>query len=145
MNNWFGIGNLTADPQVQSDSNGRKYCRFTIAINKKWKDANGELQEKANFINCVAWNQLAENLATYQKKGNKISVMGEIQTGSYETEQGDKKYTFDVIASKIEFLNTKSDGRPAPEYTGDEEVSESTSEEGLNPDEVVLESDDLPF
>ncbi len=137
MNNWFGIGNLTADPQVQSDSSERKYCRFTIAINKKWKDANGETKEKANFISCVAWNQLAENLAKYQKKGSKISVMGEIQTGSYETEDGDKKYTFDIIAHKIEFLNTKSDGRPAPEYTD--------SEEAVEEDLEVTEDSDLPF
>ncbi len=126
MNKFIGIGRLTKDPEIVANSQGLSYCRFTIAIDNSYvKD--GEKVEQADFINCLAWNKLAENLSVYQKKGKLIAVEGRLHPYSYDKEDGTKGYSYDVICNNIEFLESKrKDSRPEPEYEGDIEQKEET-------------------
>ena len=143
MNKVILIGRLTADPELRYSSSNRAYTRFTLAVNRDYKKENGETE--ADFISIVAWEQLAETIHKYVKKGHRICVEGRIQTGSYDKDDGTKGYLTDVIMNHIDFLEKKStDDRPAPEYT------EETSNETEDPfkdfgDTVQLTDDDLPF
>lgn len=101
-NTWVGVGNLTRDPESRytQGANPTTMCRFSIAIN----DGFGEKQE-TNFINVVAFGRLADNCIQYLGKGKKVAVTGRIKTGQYTSQQtGQKVYTYDIIASNVEFL-----------------------------------------
>ena len=113
------VGRLTKDPELRYTPNGIASCRFTVAVNRTFANENGD--RDADFISCVAWRKLAENLANYQRKGNLLGVEGRIQTGSYEGQDGKRVYTTDVVADSVQFLEprTNSGGQPnAPQYSG---------------------------
>ena len=105
MNNVSLIGRLTQDPELRTTSSGLSTCSFTIAVDGR-PSANGE--PHTDFIRCVAWRNQAENLCKYQKKGSQIGVTGRIQTGSYDAQDGTKRYTTEVVADNVEFLGTKA-------------------------------------
>jgi len=102
MNKAILVGRLTKDPELTQTTTGISVCRFTVAINRRFKNAAGE--SEADFLNCVAWRQTAENLAQYQRKGAQIGVVGTIQTRSYDGNDGIKRYVTEIIADEIEFL-----------------------------------------
>ena len=101
MNKVFLIGNLTADPVGSTFDSGNTNCRFSIAVNRFSRGAEGNA---VDFINVVAWNQLASNCTKYLVKGSKVAVVGSIVTGSYERD-GVKRQTFDIRADQVEFLS----------------------------------------
>jgi single-strand DNA-binding protein len=142
MNKVILVGRITADPELRYTQSNIAYTRFTLAVNRNFKNESGETE--ADFISCVAWNKLAETISNYVKKGNRIGIAGRIQTGSYEKENGTKGYLTDVIISDLEFLESKNkEGRPAPEYTeGNPEAEDPFSGFG---DSVQVTDDDLPF
>ena len=106
MNQVNLIGNLTRDPELAETSGNVKVCRFAIAVNRDYKDSNGE--RKTDFFNCVAWRGLGETVAKYMKKGNKSRVTGSIETCTYEDSQGVKRTGVDIVAKDIEFLTAKT-------------------------------------
>lgn len=111
MNKWIGIGNLTRDPELSETNSGVSVCKFSIAVNRNYTDANGE--RGVDFINVVVWRQLGENCAKYLKKGKKVCVVGSIQTRSYENSNGEKRNVVEVVATDVEFLSPKDDdGQP---------------------------------
>ena len=99
------IGRVVKDPELRTTPNNRSVCQFTIAVNRTYTNEEGK--READFINCVVWDKQAENLAMYQKKGNQIAVEGRIQTGSYDAQDGSKRYTTDVVADNVQFLESK--------------------------------------
>lgn len=103
MNKAFLIGNLVKDPELKTTTNGISVCSFTVAVQRRYKDQSGERQ--ADFIPVIVWRRLAENCAKYLAKGCKVSVVGEIQTRSYEAQDGTKRYVTEIIASEVEFLS----------------------------------------
>jgi single-strand DNA-binding protein len=103
MNNVNLIGRLTKDPELNYTQTGQPGCRFSIAVNKVWKDKDGNKKEKANFLNCVAWGKTAELVAQYVKKGQQIAVSGELDQYSYEVE-GNKKTSLNVVVKEVTFL-----------------------------------------
>ena len=106
MNKVFLIGNLTKNPERNTTPSGVSVCRFSIAVGRNYPDANGEKQ--TDFFNCVAWRGLADTIAQYCKKGNKVAVSGSIQLRNYEDNQGIKRTAVDIITQDIEFLTPKS-------------------------------------
>ena len=90
-------GNLTNDPEVRYTVNKKAYCRFTVAVNNRYKDNNGEYKDSTDYINVVAWNQIAETCGKYLKKGSPVLVEGRIQTTSYDAKDGSgKRYTTEI-------------------------------------------------
>ena len=116
MNKVYLIGNLTRDPEMRSTSTGIPVCNFSIAVNRRFKNAQTGQQE-TDFFNIVAWRQLAELCSRYLVKGRKVAVFGSIQTRSYEAQDGSKRTAFDIVADEVEFLSSsQSAGASAGDY-----------------------------
>lgn len=113
MNKSILIGRLTADPELRQTQSGVASCRFTIAVNRKFKNENGEYE--ADFISCVAWRQTAEFVSKYFSKGKMIAVEGSLRTGSYQDKNYPdvKHYTTDVYVDNVEFCGDKSSSTTA--------------------------------
>lgn len=133
-------GRITADPEVKTTSSGVAYCRFTLAVDRGYAKQGEEKQ--TDFIDCVAWRQQAEFLGKYFSKGNVLQVIGEIQTRTYEDNNGAKRKATEIVVDKISFVpGTKSSG-------GQNAVSASAPSGGGidSVDEGVDDNDtDLPF
>ena len=106
MNNVSLIGRLTAPPALQNTLNGTSVCRFTIAVDRRFKK---EGQPTADFIPVVAWRQTAEFVSKYFTKGSRIAVIGSIQTRSWDDDDGQRHYLTEVVADNVEFCESKKD------------------------------------
>lgn len=109
MNNVALTGRIAKDLELKYTQNGKAYCRFTLAVDRglskeKKQEAEANGQPTADFINCIAWGTTAEVLNKYTAKGKKILVNGSIETGSYTTQDGSKRYTTDVLVNRAEIL-----------------------------------------
>lgn len=142
MNRVCLIGRLTKDPELRTTKSGTNQTTFTIAVNRRMLNENGEKQ--ADFINCVAWNKNAENIAKYFVKGKEIAIEGHIQTGSYDAFDGTKRYTTDVIVDFFDFIGNKSDVQAGDKEQDivKQEVNDPWKDMG---DIVELDSSELPF
>ena len=144
MNKVILIGNLTRDPEVGDTSSGITYCRFAIAVGRRYANADGE--RETDFFNITTWRGIAENCGKYLKKGSKVAISGSLQNRSYEDKDGNKRSVTDIIADEVEFLSRSAshddEGLPEP-------PSQSTSRaEQTSKAKPVLEEindDDLPF
>lgn len=152
MNKVILIGRLTKDPEVKSTASQVSFCNFTIACDRKFKDANG--QRQADFISCVAWRQTATFVGSYFHKGSKIAVTGSIQTRTYDDNSGQKRYVTEVVVEDAEFVesanNTGRAASVAPEAP-QQAPAESVPSASVAPkmDASVFDSSDdgvsLPF
>ena len=106
MNKVELIGRLTHDVEMRQTPNGVSLARFSIAVTRRFKNSNGEYD--ADFINCVAWRNQAENMAKFLRKGSLIGVEGRIETGSYQAQDGSTRYTTDVVCDSVQFLEPRS-------------------------------------
>ena len=103
MNQVNLIGNTTREIEFKAVSETFDVAKVGIAINKRFKDKNGDKQEKVEYVNLVAFNHLAKLFRDYVKKGDKIRVTGELQTRSWDKE-GEKRYATEVVVNELEFL-----------------------------------------
>lgn len=109
MNSVNLVGNLTRDPEVRYTQDQNAVCQFSVAISRG-KNRNGD-DMGADYPRVVVFGKTAENCGKYLRKGSRVGVIGSIRTGSYENQQGNRVYTTDVYASRVEFLTSKSDGQ----------------------------------
>lgn len=107
MNKAILIGRLTRDPELRYTSSNRAVCQFTVAIDRPFTNqATGN--READFINVVAWDKTGENVGKYMTKGRLIAVEGRIQTRSYDNNEGRKVYVTEVVASNVQFLESRN-------------------------------------
>jgi single-strand DNA-binding protein len=111
MNKAILIGRLTKEPELKLTANQKPYCNFTLAVDRKFKDAYG--QRQADFINCVAWNATAQFISKYFHKGSKIAICGSIQTRTYD-KNGQKQYITEVFAEEAEFVESTNQTQSSP-------------------------------
>lgn len=111
MNKAIIIGNLTRDIEVRYTQSNKAVGEFTVAVNNG-KTADGN-EIEPDFINCVIWNEQAENMTKFTSKGSKVAVEGRIKVDNWDDEQGIKHYRTYVLASRVMFLNSKSN-KPLP-------------------------------
>ena len=104
LNKIILIGRLTQDPELRYTSTGFAVTRMTIAVDRNYKDKEGN--KKVDFIPIICWNKLAEIVAEHMRKGKLLSVAGSLEIRSYE-QQGEKRYIAEVIAEDIKFLDKK--------------------------------------
>lgn len=104
MNKALFTGRLTKDPELRYTPNGVAVCTFTVAVNRNFKNAQGE--READFLQVVSWRQLAELCANYLKKGRLVGVEARIQTRSYDNNEGRKVYVTEFIADDVTFLDS---------------------------------------
>lgn len=125
-------GRLTADPELKQTPQGVSVCQFSMAVNRKGKDA------QTDFINCVAWRQTAEFICKFFKKGSSICISGSVQTRTWTDQQNNKRYATEVIADEAFFVDSKADGQT----TGEAPVLQTQAAAKF---EEVANDDDLPF
>ena len=102
MNRVSLVGRLTAKPELRYTSSQIAFTKFSIAVNRAFN------REETDFINITAWRKQAENVCNYLDKGSLVAVDGRIQTGSYTDKEGNKRFSFDVVADSVQFLESKS-------------------------------------
>ena len=106
MNKVVLVGRLTKDPEIKVTANQNQYCNFTLAVDRRFKDASGNKQ--TDFIGCVAWKNTAVFIQKYFHKGNRIGVVGSIQTRSYEDDAGNKHFITEVVVDEAEFVESQA-------------------------------------
>lgn len=115
MNIFVGVGRLTKDVDYKTTNSGKALANFSIAINRTFKNANGEYD--ADFIDCVAWGNTATFINSYFSKGSKIGITGSVQSRTYEDNNGNKRYVTEINVTSAEFVESKNDNAnsaPAP-------------------------------
>ncbi len=129
------IGHLGKDPELSYTASGVAVAKYSIATNERWKDQEGNVQERTEWHNIVAWRKLAEICGQYLKKGSKVYLEGKLQTRSWDDKNtGVKRYTTEIIADDLIMLDTKGAGD-----AGINNIQPSVEEP------PVPEKDDLPF
>lgn len=131
MNKVTLIGNLTRDPEVASINDGTSICTFSIAVSRNYSD-------DVDFFQIVAWRGLADNCGRYLSKGSKVCVVGSIQNNNYQDKEGVMRYKTQIVASEVEFLNSKSKSSDdSQDYKPNNRKKEESS--------VEDDDDQLPF
>ena len=115
MNKIVLIGRICKDLEVKTTQSQVAVCSFTVAVDRKFKNANGE--READFLNCVAWRQQAEFLGKYFHKGSKVALTGSLQARSYDGSDGKKIYVTEIIVDEAEFVDSKQTGTAEPNHT----------------------------
>ncbi len=141
MNKCELIGRLARDPEMRETQSGISVVSFTLAVDRRFKDKNGE--RGVDWISCKAFRQTAEFICKYFQKGQKLAVVGSIQTGSYE-KNGQKIYTTDVVVDEAYFVESKNSGDAADYQRSDSRASKSTTT-GTQMQEFGGDDTSLPF
>lgn len=139
MNKVELVGRLTADPQPTTTGNGNTVCKFTIAVNRNFKNAEGNYD--ADFIRCTCFSKKAEALGKFFHKGDPIGIDGRIQTGSYKNQEGNTVYTTDVIVDNWEFIVGR--GKASSSDTGSENAATAAADATFSRGSISEE--ELPF
>ena len=146
MNRVILIGRLTRDPDVRYTQSGKAFCRFTLAVDRRFsRAAQQEGQQTADFIPITCWEKLAEICGNNLTKGRRIGVEGRIQVRSYDGNDGQRRYATDVVADNIEFLDAKNAGHS--DFDVPRSMTGGVSAAGSAPDMMgpVIPDDDIPF
>lgn len=136
------VGNLGKDPELRYTPSGTAVCTFSLATSERFKNKQGEQQDRTEWHNVVVWAGLAEICGKYLTKGKQVYIEGRIQNRSYDDRDGNKRYISEIVANEMQMLSRSGDqgggsgGRPT---TPAEEPSASSPEPPFNPD------DDIPF
>lgn len=130
MNKVVLIGRLTKDPDLKfTAGSGTAVSRFTVAVNRQFK------KDETDFINCVAFGKIAETISQYLTKGRQIAIVGNIRTGSYDAQDGTKRYTTDVAVESFEFIGSK----------GNNSSNNDSFNDGYNDEITPVYDGDMPF
>ena len=130
LNKVMVIGNLGADPEMRYTADGAAVTNFNVAASRRFTGADGERKEETEWFRVVAFRKLAELCSQYLQKGRRVYVEGRLQTRSWEGQDGQKRYTTEVVAQDVQFLDSRPGGAPPSEA----------------PDAAIdLEPEDIPF
>jgi single-strand DNA-binding protein len=149
LNKVMIIGNLGRDPEMRYTPSGQAVTQFTVAVNRNYKGQDGNWQEETEWFRVVAWAQLGERAAENLRKGGKVYVEGRLQTRQWEDQQGQKRYTTELIANQITNLERRpreeGEGGNAPPFPADARPASSPVRRDSAPEEAPSDLDDLPF
>ncbi len=107
LNKVMLIGRLGKDPEIRYTQSGNAVANFTMATSETWNDKQGQRQEKTEWHNIVAWDKLADLAQSYLRKGSQIYLEGKLQTRSWEDQNGQKRYTTEIQARTLQFLDSR--------------------------------------
>lgn len=128
MNKVVLIGNMVKDAELKFANGGMAITKFTVAVSRGYKD-----KQETDFINCVAFNKLAESIAQYTAKGSKVAIEGSIRVGKYTDKEGNNRYSTEIFCNSVEFLSKVNTN--TQEYQPNQEVQNvvDTLNEPINP------------
>jgi len=104
------VGNLGRDPELRYTQGGSAVANFTLATNERWRDKDGNNQERTEWHRIVVWGRSAENCAQYLQKGSPVFVEGRLQTRDWEDKEGNKRSTTEINAMSVQFLGGRGSG-----------------------------------
>lgn len=148
------MGNLTRDPELRTTPNGATVCSFSLALNRSYKNSEGNWTEATDYIDIVAWGPLGERVAQYLTKGRPALVSGRLQSRSWE-QDGQKRSKVEVVAGDVTFLGGPGGGGGSAPVNPDEPVASAPApkKSSKKDEDVVIEDigdepinlDDIPF
>jgi single-strand DNA-binding protein len=156
LNKCMIIGNLGRDPEMRYTPGGQAVTQFSVATNRNFRDPQGEWQSETEWFRVVVWGDQGERVAEYLRKGHKVYVEGRLQTRQWEDQSGNKRYTTELIANRVQSLERR-DREGEPPFPGDSAEgfsggsSSSASAQGgsgstsSGPSSSAEDFDDLPF
>lgn len=138
------VGRLTKDVELRYLGNGTPVANFTLAINRPFKNRQGE--NEADFLNIVVWRKQAENCAQYIGKGSLVAISGRIQSRSYDNAEGQRRYITEIVADEVHFLDSKNKSRDT-DYNRGGSPGDDQKDVSLDPGLYPIEGDEneLPF
>ena len=139
MNKVILIGNLANDPESRTTQSGIAQCSFRLAVQRRFKGANGE--RETDFLPVVCWRQTAEFAQRYLAKGRKVAVEGSIQTRSYDAQDGSKRYVTEIIADSVEAVGGREDGAQGAQSANRAQEPALDHQMGF----TEVNDDELPF
>lgn len=137
------VGRLGADPEVKTVSGGNTVARLSVATSENWTDRDGNKQERTEWHRVVVWGKLADLCGKYLSKGRQVYLEGRLQTRSWEDQQGQKKYTTEVVANTVQFLGGQGMGAGA--QSGHGAGSDSGFPQDFGNEPAFDDSNDIPF
>ncbi len=141
MNKVFIVGNLTRDPELRSTRDGISVCSFTVAVNRRVRNAEAG-QPEADFFRVTAWRGLGENCAKYLQKGRKVAVTGSVSVSTFTGNDGNTRASLEVTADDVEFLTPRSEGgEPMSAPRAQAAAPAAPQHTGF----VQVDDDELPF
>ena len=158
LNKAMIIGRLTQDPELKNTPGGQSVCRFSVATNFAWTDAQGQKQERVEYHNIVVWRRLAEICMQYLSKGRRVYIEGRLQTSSWQDQNGVTKYKTEIITDNLIMLDGGKEGHggggaPAPAKPSAAENAQGNNDpfgaspksgaKSVSDDEIRIE--DIPF
>lgn len=132
------VGRLGADPELKTLGSGQSVANFNLATSENWVDRDGQRQEKTEWHRIVVWGKLAEVCRQHLSKGRQVFVEGKLQTRQWEDQQGQKRYTTEIVASNVQFL-----GAPG-ERSASQNMSSSSAAD-FSPEPSFDSSEEIPF
>jgi single-strand DNA-binding protein len=143
LNKVMLIGNLGKDPEVRYTTSGQAVASFSIATSEKFKNRNGEMEERTEWHNVVLWGRQAEIAKDYLAKGKTVFIEGRLQTRKWQDKDGRDRYTTEIVGDRMQFVGPKGDGgggrQGGGRSSGEGNPPASYDEPSFNPD------DDIPF
>ena len=148
LNKVFLMGNLTRDPELRYIPSGTAVANFSMAINRTYKDAGGEKKEEVSYVRIEVWGKMAEVCGEYLTKGRPVLVEGRLKSRSWETPEGQKRNSLDVVAIGVQFLGSKGDksqGSGARNPSENSSGDKAQSVESIDLDEHRNAGEEVPF
>ena len=136
------IGRLGADPELKTLGSGQAVANFNIATSENWVDRDGAKQERTEWHRIVVWGKLAEICRQYLSKGRQVFVEGKLQTRSWEDQQGQKRYTTEIVANNVQFIGGANDKATASQ--GQSQNMNSGAMD-FSPEPSFDSSEEIPF
>lgn len=137
------VGRLGADPEVKAVGQGSTVTRLNIATSENWMGKDGQKQERTEWHRVVVWGKLAEICGKHLSKGRQVYVEGRLQTRQWEDQQGQKKYTTEIIANTVQFLG--SAGERSADNNRNAGGNDDFGYQDFGPEPSFNSSDDIPF
>ena len=141
-------GNLTRDPELRNTPSGSSVCGFTVAVNRVFKDANGEQREDVSFIDCSAWGKLGEMINQYAKKGSGVLVSGRLDQRSWEDKNGGgKRSRVEIVVEDFNFIGSANRDGSSSSYSSNSGNAQATPDSAMPDDipEEEIDLSDVPF
>ncbi len=145
LNRVIVTGNLTRDPELRSLPSGTSVCSLRLACNTRRKDASGEWADKPNFFNVTVWGAQGENCARYLSKGRPVAVDGRLEWREWQTQDGQRRESIDIIADSVQFLGGRDDERTGNGFAGRSDVPVDETDLQPAPAGDGGRDDDIPF
>ncbi len=155
------VGNLGKDPELRYTPSGTAVATFSLATTERYKDRDGNRQEKTEWHNIVAWRQLAEICGKFLHKGKQVYIEGKIQNRSYDDRDGNRRYITEIVADQMQMLGSRDDnqggggqgynqgsnrsGGSQSYNQGSQNASAGTSQESSFEEPVFNPDDEIPF